>query len=144
MALPGDTKTSRKWWADTVKSFLGVQGPPTSVEMRQLCLQFYLKLCQYQDIFTVQRKDTLISGIKNIEHLFTSMRVIAFSNHGESTDSDYNVSILAIEKDGTLLKKVVIIDLYDMCVFDSTSMFLAKCTCFNCSAVVFGMVSVSN
>ena len=114
MALPKDinTRTSRKWLTEKVKSFFGFQGPPTSVEMRQLCLKFYLQLYRYQDIFTVQFEDTLISGIYKIEHLFNSMHVIAFSNDGQSTDFEYNVSVSASEKNGIVLKKVVITDLY--------------------------------
>ncbi len=114
MALPEDINT-RKWITEKLKSLLGVQGPHTSVEMRQLCLQFYLKLCRYQDIFTVQFEDTLISGITKIEHLFRSMHVIAFSNHSESTDYDSNVSVRASEKDGIVLKKVVITDSTSVC-----------------------------
>ncbi|XP_064404373.1 E3 ubiquitin-protein ligase RNF213-like isoform X3 [Halichondria panicea] len=107
VALPKDinTRTSRKWLTEKVKSFFGFQGPPTSVEMRQLCLKFYLQLYRYQDIFTVQFEDTLISGIYKIEHLFNSMHVIAFSNDGQSTDFEYNVSVSASEKNGIVLKK---------------------------------------
>ncbi len=113
VALPEDANVSRNWLTEkftTFKSFFGFHGTrnlrrPSDTELRQLCLQFYLELNQYQDILSlVQFEDTLaMSGyIEKIEHLFNSMCVVSTLNYGEPRKKE-SITVHSIDRE---LKKV--------------------------------------
>ena len=123
MAFPEDLKISSNWLEATaekfksgIKSFFGMEDksdlkPPSKLDMRKMCLQFYLELYRFNKILAAAHFDddmTIHKFVEQVHHVYSCLSNVSTTISGKPIPSEhistYNSDAYHIRKVSILMK----------------------------------------